>query len=129
MKAVTITGFGAEPLLTDLPVPEPGPGELLVRLHAAALNPFDWKVADGALKGLVDHDFPLVMGSDGAGVVERIGPGVIHFRPGDTVYGQFMNLAHGRGSYAEYVIAAENGTLARMPDEPFEDVFFHLSSQ
>ncbi|MGW5473247.1 NADP-dependent oxidoreductase [Streptomyces chartreusis] len=120
MKAVTITGFGAEPLLTDLPVPEPGPGELLVRLHAAALNPFDWKVADGALKGLVEHGFPLVMGSDGAGVVERIGSGVIHFRPGDTVYGQFMNLAHGRGSYAEYVIAAENGTLARMPDDlPF----------
>ncbi len=67
MKAVTITGFGAEPLLTDLPVPEPGPGELLVRLHAAALNPFDWKVADGALQGMVEHDFPLFMGSPGAG--------------------------------------------------------------
>lgn len=58
MKAVTITDFGADPLLTDLPVPDPGPGELLVRLHAAALNPFDWKVADGALKGMVEHDFP-----------------------------------------------------------------------
>ncbi|MDF3143373.1 MULTISPECIES: NADP-dependent oxidoreductase [unclassified Streptomyces] len=120
MKAVIITDFGAEPLVTDLPMPEPGPGELLVRLHAASLNPFDWKVADGALKGVVEHDFPLVMGSDGAGVVERIGPGVNRFRPGDTVYGQLMNLPYGRGSYAEYVLAAEDGTIARMPDDlPF----------
>lgn len=120
MKAVAITGFGAEPQLTDLPVPQPGPGELLVRLHAAALNPFDWKVADGALKNAVEHDFPLVMGSDGAGVVESIGAGVTRFRPGDTVYGQFMNVQHGRGSYAEYVLAAEDGKIARMPDNlPF----------
>lgn len=58
MKAVVITDFGAEPKLADLPVPEPGPGELLVRMHAAALNPFDWKVAGGALKGVVSHAFP-----------------------------------------------------------------------
>lgn len=58
VKAVIITGFGAEPLLTDIPVPQPGPGELLVRLHATGLNPFDWKVAEGALKGVVEHEFP-----------------------------------------------------------------------
>ncbi len=116
MKAVVITDFGVEPQFVDLPVPEPGPREVLVRLHAAALNPFDWKVADGALKGAVEHSFPLVMGSDGAGVVERIGSEVIHFRPGDTVYGQFMRLPTGQGSYAEYAVAAEDGTIARMPD-------------
>ncbi|MFE9644990.1 NADP-dependent oxidoreductase [Streptomyces sp. NPDC006365] len=120
MKAVVVTGFEAEPQLTDLPVPQPGPGELLVRLHAAALNPFDWKVADGALKNAVEHHFPLVMGSDGAGVVESIGAGVTRFRPGDTVFGQFMNVQHGRGSYVEYVLAAEDGKIARMPDSlPF----------
>ncbi|WP_051745479.1 NADP-dependent oxidoreductase [Streptomyces yerevanensis] len=120
MKAVVITGFGAEPQLIDLPVPQPGPGELLVRLHAAALNPFDWKVADGALKNVVEHAFPLVMGSDGAGVVESVGDGVTHFRPGDTVYGQFMNVRHGRGSYAEYALAREDGTIARTSgDLPF----------
>lgn len=117
MKAVVITGFGAQPQLTDLPIPEPGPGELLVRLHAAALNPFDWQVADGALKGVEEHTFPLVMGSDGAGVVERIGAGVNRFRPGDTVYGQFMNVARGRGSYAEYVLTAEDGRIARIPGD------------
>ncbi|MGJ5829416.1 NADP-dependent oxidoreductase [Streptomyces ossamyceticus] len=120
MKAVVITDFGAEPLLTDLPVPEPGPREVLVRLRAAALNPFDWKVADGALKGAVEHDFPLVMGSDGAGVVERVGAGVNLFRLGDTVYGQFMNVARGRGSYAEYALVSEDGKIARIPDDlPF----------
>ncbi|MBO4254458.1 NADP-dependent oxidoreductase [Streptomyces griseorubiginosus] len=120
MKAVTIDGFGAEPRLTDLPVPQPGPGELLVRLHAAALNPFDWKVADGALKDAVEHHFPLVMGSDGAGVVERIGEGVNRFRLGDTVYGQFMDVARGHGSYAEYALVPEDGRLARIPEDlPF----------
>lgn len=120
MKAVTIDGFGAEPRLTDLPVPRPGPGELLIRLHAAALNPFDWKVADGALKDAVEHRFPLVMGSDGAGVVERIGEGVNRFRLGDTVYGQFMNVARGHGSYAEYALVPEDGRLARIPEDlPF----------
>jgi len=116
MKAVVITDFATQPTLTDLPVPEPGPGQLLVRLHAAGLNPFDWKVADGALKDAVPHAFPLVVGSDGAGVVERTGPGVTRFRPGDRVYGQFMRLEQGLGSYAEYTLADEDSALARIPD-------------
>lgn len=116
MKAIAITDFATEPTLTDLPVPEPGPGQLLVRLHAAGLNPFDWKVADGALKDAVPHAFPLVMGSDGAGVVEKTGPGVTRFRVGERVYGQFMRLEQGLGSYAEYTLADENGAIAAMPD-------------
>jgi NADPH:quinone reductase-like Zn-dependent oxidoreductase len=116
MKAIVITDFATEPTLADLPVPDPGPGQLLVRLHAAGLNPFDWKVADGALKDVVSHAFPLVMGSDGAGVVEKTGPGVTRFRVGDRVYGQFMRLDQGLGSYAEYTVADENGVIARIPD-------------
>jgi NADPH:quinone reductase-like Zn-dependent oxidoreductase len=116
MKAVVITDFDTEPTVADLPVPEPGPGQLLVRLHAAGLNPFDWKVADGALKDAVPHAFPLVVGSDGAGVVERTGPGVTRFRSGDRVYGQFMRLEQGLGSYAEYTLADEDGAIAAIPD-------------
>lgn len=116
MKAVVITDFDTAPTLTDLPVPAPGPGQVLVRLHAAGLNPFDWKVADGAMKDAVPHAFPLVMGSDGAGVVEATGPGVTRFRTGDRVYGQFMRLEEGLGSYAEYTLADENGALAVIPD-------------
>jgi hypothetical protein len=55
MKAVVVADFGAQPELTDLPVPEPGPGELLVRVHAAGMNPFAWKVADGAIPRRGSH--------------------------------------------------------------------------
>jgi NADPH:quinone reductase-like Zn-dependent oxidoreductase len=116
MRAVVIKGFGAEPELVETSVPEPGPGELLVRIHAAALNPFDWKVADGALEGVVAHSFPLVMGSDGAGVVTKVGSGVTDVHPGQRVYGQFMDLPKGQGSYAEYVLVDAAGKLAAIPD-------------
>lgn len=117
MKAVAITDFGAEPRVLDLAIPEPGPGELLVRLHAAGINPFDWKVADGALKDAVPHAFPLILGSDGAGTVEQVGTGVTRFRPGDRVYGQFMRLPQGQGSYSEYALAEQDGKLAPIPDD------------
>jgi NADPH:quinone reductase-like Zn-dependent oxidoreductase len=115
VRAVVIPGFGAEPELADLPDPVPGPGEVLVRVHAAGVNPFDWKVAEGALRGVVDHPFPLVMGSDGAGVVERVGSGVDTFRAGDRVYGQFMKVGLGRGSYAELAVAPADGKLVVIP--------------
>ncbi|GHB59658.1 NADPH:quinone reductase [Streptomyces umbrinus] len=116
MKAVVVTGFGTRPKLVDLPTPEPGAGEILVRIHAAGVNPFDWKVTDGALKDSVTHTFPLVMGSDAAGVVERTGPGVTRFHPGDRVYGQFMRLPQGQGSYAEYTVTEQDGKIALIPE-------------
>jgi NADPH:quinone reductase-like Zn-dependent oxidoreductase len=117
MRAVVITALGTEPELAEMRVDEPGPGELLVRLRAAGVNPFDWKVADGALEGVVEHRLPFVMGSDGAGVVVEVGAGVTRFRPGDRVYGQFMRLPDGQGSYAEYTLVAEDGKLGPIPDD------------
>lgn len=114
MKAVAVSAFGALPELIDLPIPTPGQGEVLVRLHAAGVNPFDWALTDGMLKDAIPHHFPLVMGVDGAGVVEAVGADVTEFRPGDEVYGQFMNPAAGAGSYAEYGIASP-ALLARAP--------------
>ncbi|MFI8185742.1 NADP-dependent oxidoreductase [Actinacidiphila glaucinigra] len=116
MKAVVVTGFAAHPELVDLPTPEPGPGEFLVRIKAAGMNPFDWKVADGALRDAIPHAFPLVMGSDGAGVVEKTGPGVTRFQSGDRVYGQFMRLPRGLGSYAEFTLAEQDGKVSRIPE-------------
>ncbi|MEU5153061.1 NADP-dependent oxidoreductase [Glycomyces sp. NPDC021274] len=113
MRAVVVTDFDTEPRLVELPVPEPGPGEVLVRLAAAGVNPFDWKVVEGAMRGSVEHVFPLVLGSDGAGTVERVGEGA-DFAPGERVFGQFMDVQHGRGSYAEYAVA-KAAKLARMP--------------
>ncbi len=116
MKAVTVSGYAAPPRVTDLPVPEPGPEEILVRIHAAGINPFDWKAADGALKDHVPYRFPLTMGSDGSGVIEAVGAAVTHWRPGQRIYGQFMDLAKGRGSYSQYALAGPDRHLAALPD-------------
>src|SRR4051812_41391717 len=72
MRAVVIDEFGGEPRVADIAQPAPAAGEVIVRMHAAALNPFDWKVIDGALRGSVEHRFPLTLGSDGAGVVSEV---------------------------------------------------------
>ncbi|WP_198586875.1 NADP-dependent oxidoreductase [Glycomyces xiaoerkulensis] len=117
MYAVIATDFNTEPRLAELPVPEPGPGEVLVRLAAAGVNPFDSKVVEGILKGQVEHAFPMVLGADGAGIVELTGPGVTAFAPGDRVFGQFMDIERGRGSYAEYAVAPAEGKLALLPEE------------
>lgn len=121
MRAVIAADFDAEPEVADLPIAEPGPGEILVRIKAAGVNPFDWKVIDGALRGVVEHAFPLVLGSDGAGIVEQVGPDVTGLAPGDRVFGQFMDIEKGRGSYAEFVLAPADGGIAPLPQElPFD---------
>ncbi|GAA2259604.1 NADP-dependent oxidoreductase [Glycomyces scopariae] len=119
MRAVVVTDFHTEPSLTDLPVPEPGPGEVLVKIAAAGVNPFDWKVVEGAMRDAVHHEFPLVLGSDGAGTVVSAGEPDLtdpRFEPGDRVFGQFMDVKTGRGSYAEYAIT-KAAKLARLPDK------------
>jgi NADPH:quinone reductase-like Zn-dependent oxidoreductase len=95
--------------VTDQPVPAPGPGEVLVRLTAAGLNPFDWKVIDGIVP---DARFPLIIGTDGAGTVERVGADVTGFQPGDAVFGQFAEVEEGRGSYAELAVASQDAIAA-----------------
>ncbi|QXJ24380.1 NADP-dependent oxidoreductase [Actinomadura graeca] len=116
MRAIAVSEYGATPALTRVPRPEPGPGEILVKLVAAGLNPLDWKVADGALKDDVDATFPLVLGLDGAGVVDEAGEGVTRLRHGEQVYGSFFGVTRGLGTYAEYTLAAEDGPVARMPE-------------
>jgi len=121
MRAVVIDDFGTEPHIAELPEPVPGPGEVVVRMHAAALNPFDWKVVDGALRGVVQHQFPLTLGSDGAGVVAEVGDGVTELRTGDRVYGQFLQVSRGRGSFSEAATVSATGKVAQLPAEvPFE---------
>ncbi|GAA2298671.1 oxidoreductase [Streptomyces caniferus] len=92
----------------DLPQPEPGPGEVLVRLSAAGLNPVDWKIADGMFGDAVPAAFPLVLGNDGAGEVLAIGNGVRRFTVGDAVFGQFQRPEQGGGSYCELAVAEES---------------------
>lgn len=115
MRAVAVARFGATPELMELPRPTEGPGEILVRMTAAGMNPYDPKILDGILKGR-PHVFPLVAGVDGAGRVHAVGDGVTRFRPGDRIYGQFLRDPVGRGTYAEFAVVPESAPIARIPD-------------
>ncbi|MFJ3712874.1 MULTISPECIES: NADP-dependent oxidoreductase [unclassified Streptomyces] len=81
-------------------VPVPGPGELLVAVRAAGVNPVDWKLRTGYRRpGSEPPTFPVVFGSEAAGIVERTGPGVEGFEPGQAVFGNPLT-----GGYAEYTL-------------------------
>ncbi|WP_217553229.1 NADP-dependent oxidoreductase [Streptomyces sp. GbtcB6] len=117
MRAVTVHRIGDTPELTELPVPGPGPGEVLVELAAASLNPVDMGIAEGRLP--MPYVMPLVLGVDGTGRVTETGDGVVGFRPGDTVHGQFLRAPLGHGTFAEYAVvpeAPDGGALQRVPD-------------
>jgi len=98
--------------MMELPRPEPGPGELLVRVRAAGVNPVDYKIAGGAVKVLLPFSFPLILGTDLAGDVEAIGPGVTKFTLGDAVYARLDNDRI--GAFAEYAVVRESAA-ARKP--------------
>ena len=115
MRAIAEDEFNGPTSLQDLPVPEIGADEVLIRVRAAGVNPFDWKVADGALKDEMEHRFPLILGFDAAGVVERVGAGVTGFAEGDEVYGYLSKPVIGGGTYAEYVSAPAT-IVARKPE-------------
>lgn len=121
MRAIAIRKFGDTPELMDLPKPTPGEGEVLVHLGAAGVNPFDWKLADGLLDGKMPHVFPFILGVDGAGAVEEIGPGVKRLAVKDGVFGQFLHAPLGTGTYAEYVVAPESNAIALRPRGMYND--------
>lgn len=116
MKAVALKDFDQAPELVELDVPEPGPGELRVRVHAASVNGFDISVANGRLKGVMEHRFPVVIGKDFAGVVDQIGDGVSGFSVGDRVFGVVAKEGLGDGSFGEYVTVPAAMGVAHMPE-------------
>ncbi len=99
--------------LRELPVPEPGPGEVLVRVRTAGVNPLDNMIIRGEVKMIVPYRFPLAMGNELVGTVEALGPGANRFAVGDRVYGR-MPLAK-IGAFAEYAAIAETA-IAKVPD-------------
>jgi NADPH:quinone reductase-like Zn-dependent oxidoreductase len=108
MKAVVLRGYGgAEVLkLEEMPRPEPKDGEILIRVIAASVNPVDVAIRKGYLAELIGNKFPLILGMDAAGVVEKAGSKITKFKKGDAVYA-FFTLAS-EGGYAEYVVAKES---------------------
>jgi NADPH:quinone reductase-like Zn-dependent oxidoreductase len=112
MKAVRFDQYGPVGVLDvrDVPVPEPGPGEVLVRVKAAGINPGEAKIRDGSLHERWPATFPSGQGTDFAGVVDKLGPGVTTVAIGEDVIGWVDT----RSSQAEYVVA-EAANLARKP--------------
>src|ERR687894_942441 len=115
MRAIAENQFGGPVTLMNLPIPEIGADEVLIRVRAAGVNPFDWKVADGFLKDEKEHRFPLILGFDAAGVVERVGADVTWPSKGDEVYGYLFKPVMGEGTYAEHV-GAPAAIVAKKPE-------------
>ena len=116
MRAIRFHKYGnAEELVLDqIPQPgKPGEGQVLVRVHAAGVNPIDTAIRAGYLHQMMPMQFPAIPGIEMAGVVEEVGPGVPKFQKGQSVYGNLL-MDIGRGSYAEYMLA-NAATLAPMP--------------
>lgn len=116
MRAVIYDAFGGPEVLrlSDRPVPEPGPGEVLVKIHAAGVNPIDWKIRGGQFECVFEHAFPITPGWDMAGVVEAPGDGVKNWKMGDKVYAYTRFAKAEVGTYAEYIALPES-YLATMP--------------
>jgi NADPH:quinone reductase len=116
MRAFTLNGFGAPPALSDIPPPAPGDDEVLIRAEASSVNPVDNAIAAGMLEGMFEHEFPVVLGRDFAGVVEQGGPRATRFPPGERVFGFVLHAGPvvRDGAWAERITVSET-TLAAVP--------------
>lgn len=114
MKAAFITGYGSNQKLQigTFPIPEVKDDDVLIQIHAASLNPIDFKIRDGKFKFVRKYKFPLILGYDLSGVVVKIGKNVTKFAIGDAVYSRASNNC--MGSLAEY-ISVDQSDIALKP--------------
>lgn len=104
MRAAQINEYGGKEALqavSDASKPTANAGQVLVEVHAAGVNPFDWKVRTGHAQSMAQLNFPATLGGDLAGTVAELGEGVEGFEIGQEVYGQ-ANALSGQGSFAEF---------------------------
>jgi NADPH:quinone reductase-like Zn-dependent oxidoreductase len=119
MRAAVTEAFGGVDriVVREFPKPDPAPGEVLVRVRAASMNPLDSKLRQGTYRLLFRVKPPFVLGFDVAGEVEAVGPGVTRLRPGDAVFGELKRP----GSHAEYAVAGEAHLLPKPARLSFEE--------
>ncbi len=113
MRAAFIRHYGSNDAIeiSDQPVPNVGARDVLIRVRAASVNPVDYKIRDGQLKTILPLKFPLVLGCDCAGVVEKCGAEVKAFNPGDAVYAR---LEKNRiGAFAEFAVAHQDSVAIK----------------
>lgn len=119
MKAFIIEAYKKEPTFIDRPVPKVGNNEVLVKIHAASINPLDTKIRKGELKLLLHYDMPLTLGNDFAGTIIEVGKHVTKFRVGDEVYGR--PRSNKIGSFAEYLSVHEDDIAIKPKNLSFEE--------
>ncbi|MCW4460625.1 NADP-dependent oxidoreductase [Sphingomonas sp. BT-65] len=120
MRALLLTRYGGPEAaeLRSAARPIPGPGQLLVRVRAAGLNPVDFKTREGKLKVIQRYSLPVVMGNELAGVVEAMGAGVTRFAIGDRIFARVPKSS--MGAFAEYAVLPEPVAAAIPPSLDFE---------
>lgn len=116
MQAFAIHESGAAPELHELPVPEPGVGEVRVRVTAASVNGFDLAVAAGYMAPYFEYRFPVVIGRDFAGTVDAVGPGIEGFTAGDRVFGVVSRAHLADGTFAEFTTVPVISAVTHTPD-------------
>jgi alcohol dehydrogenase len=108
MRAFVLTSYGAvsgNVRMAELPDPVAGPGEVLIEIHAASLNPIDFKTVHGDLKRISKYRLPRPFGFDASGIVLAVGAGANQFKPGDAVYARASRDTI--GTFAERIALAE----------------------
>jgi NADPH:quinone reductase-like Zn-dependent oxidoreductase len=117
MRAYVLEGFDVPPQMIEMPMPQVGPGDVLVRVRASSVNPHDAHVISGLARQYMDYRFPVILGTDLAGTVEEVGASVTRFRRGDRVFGVIREPILHRGSFAEFVaIPADEFVVSQPPN-------------
>ncbi|MGN4425052.1 NADP-dependent oxidoreductase [Bacillus cereus group sp. MYBK30-1] len=120
MKAMIIDKYGKVPMrMTEMPTPEINEYEVLAEIHAASINPIDFKIRDGKVKMLLKYKMPLTLGNDFSGVIVKVGAKVNHFKVGDEIYARPRKDKI--GTFAEYIAIHENDIALKPKNLSFEE--------
>ncbi|MES5885148.1 MULTISPECIES: NADP-dependent oxidoreductase [Bacillus cereus group] len=120
MKAMIIDRYGKVPMrMAEVPTPEINEYEVLAEIHAASINPIDFKIRDGKVKMLLKYEMPLILGNDFAGVITKIGSKVTRFKVGDEIYARPRK--NKIGTFAEYIAIHEDDIALKPKNLSFEE--------
>lgn len=120
MKAMIIDKYGKVPMrMTEVPTPEINEYEVLAEIHAASINPIDFKIRDGKVKMLLKYEMPLILGNDFSGVIVKTGAKVTRFKVGDEIYARPRK--NKIGTFAEYIAIHEDDVALKPKNLSFEE--------
>ncbi|MFZ7802559.1 NADP-dependent oxidoreductase [Bacillus thuringiensis] len=120
MKAMIIDKYGKVPMrMAEVPTPEINEYEVLAEIHAASINPIDFKIRDGKVKMLLKYEMPLILGNDFSGVIVKVGAKVTNFKVDDEIYARPRK--NKIGTFAEYIAIHEDDIALKPKNLNFEE--------